>query len=217
MFSNGSLSSISLATVTPSWVTVGAPNFLSIATLRPRGPSVVLTASATVSTPRLSARRASSLKQDLLCHILENPPLITVGSRQVGSHRSVSLLYLTALVEKDADRLSTLVCGEWEDDALIQLDSFRQSPRGSRVSPANKQEQTERRRLCFATARSLRVTTTKIRSLISPCARTRSCKKAGIGWYAEYAKKSMGNACHARKHLGVRAFSHRDRIDYFYN
>src|SRR6266540_709883 len=62
MFSNGSLSSISLATVTPSWVTVGAPNFLSIATLRPRGPSVVLTASATTSTPRLSARRASSLK-----------------------------------------------------------------------------------------------------------------------------------------------------------
>jgi hypothetical protein len=33
--------------------------------------------------------------------------------------------YLTALVEKDADRLSTLVCGEWEDEALIELDSFQ--------------------------------------------------------------------------------------------
>lgn len=33
--------------------------------------------------------------------------------------------YLKALVEKDADRLSTLVCGEWEDDALIELDSFQ--------------------------------------------------------------------------------------------
>ena len=33
--------------------------------------------------------------------------------------------YLNALVEKDADRLSTLVCGEWEDDALIELDSFQ--------------------------------------------------------------------------------------------
>jgi hypothetical protein len=33
--------------------------------------------------------------------------------------------YLTALVEKDADRLSTLVCGEWEEDALIELDSFQ--------------------------------------------------------------------------------------------
>ena len=33
--------------------------------------------------------------------------------------------YLTALVEKDEDRLSTLVCGEWEEDALIELDSFQ--------------------------------------------------------------------------------------------
>jgi hypothetical protein len=33
--------------------------------------------------------------------------------------------YLNALVEKDADRLSTLVCGEWEEDALIELDSFQ--------------------------------------------------------------------------------------------
>jgi hypothetical protein len=33
--------------------------------------------------------------------------------------------YLTALVEKDADRLSTLVCGAWEEDALIELDSFQ--------------------------------------------------------------------------------------------
>jgi len=33
--------------------------------------------------------------------------------------------YLNALVEKDADRLSTLVCGDWEEDALIELDSFQ--------------------------------------------------------------------------------------------
>ena len=33
--------------------------------------------------------------------------------------------YLNALVEKDADRLSTLACGEWEEDALIELDSFQ--------------------------------------------------------------------------------------------
>jgi len=32
--------------------------------------------------------------------------------------------YLTALVAKDADRLPTLVCGDWEEDALIELDSF---------------------------------------------------------------------------------------------
>ncbi len=60
MFSNGSSSSISLATVTPSWVMVGAPHFLSNATLRPLGPSVTLTALASASTPVLSARRALS-------------------------------------------------------------------------------------------------------------------------------------------------------------
>ena len=33
--------------------------------------------------------------------------------------------YLNALVEKDATRLTTLSCGEWEDDALLELDSFQ--------------------------------------------------------------------------------------------
>ena len=33
--------------------------------------------------------------------------------------------YLNALVEKDETRLSTLVCGDWEEDALIELDSFQ--------------------------------------------------------------------------------------------
>lgn len=33
--------------------------------------------------------------------------------------------YLSALVAKDADRLSTLSCGDWEDDALLELDSFQ--------------------------------------------------------------------------------------------
>ncbi len=46
MFSSGSFSSTSLATVTPSLVMVGPPNFFSRTTLRPFGPSVTLTASA---------------------------------------------------------------------------------------------------------------------------------------------------------------------------
>ncbi len=46
MFSSGSESSISLATVTPSFVIVGAPNFLSMTTFRPLGPRVTFTASA---------------------------------------------------------------------------------------------------------------------------------------------------------------------------
>jgi hypothetical protein len=33
--------------------------------------------------------------------------------------------YLNALVAKDANRLSTLSCGEWESDALLELDSFQ--------------------------------------------------------------------------------------------
>jgi hypothetical protein len=33
--------------------------------------------------------------------------------------------YLNALVNKESDRLPTLVCGEWEEDALIEIDSFQ--------------------------------------------------------------------------------------------
>ncbi len=59
MFSSGSASSISLATVTPSLVIVGEPNFFSMTTLRPLGPRVTLTASASLLTPRRIAARAS--------------------------------------------------------------------------------------------------------------------------------------------------------------
>src|SRR5437660_3345451 len=60
MFSKGSSSSTSLAMVTPSLVMVGAPNFFSSTTLRPLGPSVTLTASASLSTPASRPRRAAS-------------------------------------------------------------------------------------------------------------------------------------------------------------
>ncbi len=73
MFSSGSASSISLATVTPSFVTVGAPNFLSMTTFRPFGPSVTFTASASWSTPRFSAARASVLKYSSLLAIDKYP------------------------------------------------------------------------------------------------------------------------------------------------
>src|SRR3954447_7866282 len=45
--------------VTPSFVIVGAPHFLSMTTLRPFGPSVTLTVSASRSTPRCNESRAS--------------------------------------------------------------------------------------------------------------------------------------------------------------
>src|SRR5689334_21433647 len=60
MFSNLSASSISFATVTPSLVTRGAPKLFSSTTLRPFGPSVTLTASARISTPRSILLRAST-------------------------------------------------------------------------------------------------------------------------------------------------------------
>src|SRR4051812_34171319 len=65
-FSYGSSSSTSLAIVTPSLVIVGAPHFLSMTTLRPRGPSVTFTALARASTPRSSARRAESSNSRVL-------------------------------------------------------------------------------------------------------------------------------------------------------
>src|SRR6266446_4813839 len=59
MFSNLSLSSISLATVTPSLVIRGAPKLLSRTTLRPLGPKVTLTASVSMSIPCSIRSRAS--------------------------------------------------------------------------------------------------------------------------------------------------------------
>src|SRR5207248_1462031 len=70
MFSNLSSSSISLATVTPSLVIRGAPKDLSSTTLRPLGPSVTLTASARMSTPRNMRSRASTENFTSLAAIL---------------------------------------------------------------------------------------------------------------------------------------------------
>jgi hypothetical protein len=58
MFSKRSSSSTSLLTVTPSLVTVGPPKDLSIITLRPVGPMVMATASASFSTPLTILARA---------------------------------------------------------------------------------------------------------------------------------------------------------------
>src|SRR5438477_11000075 len=69
IFSYGSSSSISFATVTPSFVIVGLPNFLSRITLRPLGPSVALTARASFSMPRSNACRALSSNCNCLAAI----------------------------------------------------------------------------------------------------------------------------------------------------
>src|SRR5690606_35586262 len=72
-FWNLSLSSISLATDTPSLVTVGAPKLFSSTTLRPRGPSVTLTAFARMLTPSTMRLRASSEKRTSFAAIIRFP------------------------------------------------------------------------------------------------------------------------------------------------
>src|SRR6056297_4219 len=73
MFSNLFSSSISLATETPSLVTVGAPKLFSSTTLRPFGPRVTLTALARVSTPFSILVRASSEKRTSLALMIDLP------------------------------------------------------------------------------------------------------------------------------------------------
>src|SRR5690606_37385397 len=72
MFSNLSSSSISLATETPSLVMRGAPNDLSMTTLRPFGPRVTFTASARMLTPRSMRSRASREKRTSLAAIFSS-------------------------------------------------------------------------------------------------------------------------------------------------
>src|SRR5688572_3069765 len=72
MFSNLFSSSISLATVTPSLVTVGAPHDFSITTLRPRGPSVTFTALASVLRPCAICLRACTLNRISLAAMVDS-------------------------------------------------------------------------------------------------------------------------------------------------
>src|SRR5882757_3387641 len=70
-----SSSSISLATVTPSLVTVGEPQLFSMTTLRPRGPRVTLTVLARTSRPWPMLRRADAENRISLAAILRSPVL----------------------------------------------------------------------------------------------------------------------------------------------
>src|SRR5580692_3159122 len=74
MFSSRSSSSISLATVTPSLVTKGAPKLFSSTTLRPLGPRVTVTASAKTFTPLRIFSRASWEKRTILADIIFASP-----------------------------------------------------------------------------------------------------------------------------------------------
>ena len=75
---------------TPSLVMVGAPNFLSSTTLRPLGPMVTLTASASLLTPASRERRASSSNFRIfdMCSLLVR--VSSVGRDGSGRHLMVA-------------------------------------------------------------------------------------------------------------------------------
>src|SRR2546428_2151558 len=156
MSSYGSFSSISLATVTPSFVIVGLPNFLSMTTLRPFGPSVAFTASAMdVDAPE--QRRPGVLGElELLWHrsrpsLLENGEDVFLAHDQVllvieldlgagvlpeqnlvpGLHVERDLLALVGdLAVADGDHLGLLrlLLGRVRDDDPALLDLFLLEP-----------------------------------------------------------------------------------------
>src|SRR6202163_1130382 len=81
VFSMGSLSSISRTIVTPSLVTVGAPNFFSRTTLRPLGPSVMRTDEATMSMPFFRACLASTSNVTVFAICFFPLPLLLLAVR----------------------------------------------------------------------------------------------------------------------------------------
>src|SRR5437868_11173018 len=113
MFSYGSSSSISFATVTPSFVIVGLPNFLSRITLRPLGPSVALTAFDSFSIPRSNACRAFSSNCNCLAAIVVNYLLKLTNDAEdiVLTHDQVGLAVdfdFSAAVFRNQHRISFL-------------------------------------------------------------------------------------------------------------
>src|SRR5262245_47438134 len=98
MFSNLSFSSISLATETPSLVTVGAPNERSSTTLRPFGPSVTFTASARMFSPWTILARAPSWKRTSLAGIVFSPGILGSGLRAFDDAHQVFLAHDEELV-----------------------------------------------------------------------------------------------------------------------
>src|SRR4051812_40548876 len=76
MLASLSSSSISLATVTPSLVTVGEPHDFSMMTLRPRGPSVTFTVLARMLSPLAMLWRADCAKTISLAAMFRSLPLL---------------------------------------------------------------------------------------------------------------------------------------------
>src|SRR3954463_13663696 len=130
MFSSGSLRSISLATVTPSLVIVGEPNFLSRTTLRPFGPRVTLTASASWLTPRSTAWRDCSpyticFAISVSCFALLLFLGVAGGARAVFDHgQHFVLAHDEVLLTIELDFLAGILA---EEDLVARFDIERDS------------------------------------------------------------------------------------------
>src|SRR5437867_3697809 len=128
MFSYLSSSSISLATVTPSLVTVGEPKLFWRMTLRPLGPSVTLTARASLPTPRRMASRASWSNAICLAAIL--PPryaLLDDGEHILFTHQQDVVACGTSL---------ELVAGPAGEQDLVALLDLQRPARAVLEHPA---------------------------------------------------------------------------------
>src|SRR4030095_573722 len=121
MFWSLSFSSISLATETPSFVTVGAPNERSSTTLRPFGPSVTLTALARMFTPSTMRARASAPKMTSLD---VSPDFFSDSVRclLLDDGEEVFLAHHEQLVAVDLDGLAAVLA---EQHAVAHLDVQR--------------------------------------------------------------------------------------------
>src|SRR5215469_13262539 len=119
MFSKGCSSEISLATVTPSWVTVGEPNFLSRATLRPLGPRVALTASAIRSMPFVSERRASS--SNTSCFAIEIILPFRIDQSELANDSQDVIFFEHEVLFVIELELSTTILGEQDAVALAHI------------------------------------------------------------------------------------------------
>src|SRR6266849_6110972 len=84
MFSKRFSNSISLTTVTPSLVTVGAPKLRWIITLRPLGPKVTRAASATSAAPATIPALALSCSSTVLAGMYVDLHLVNLVQNATG-------------------------------------------------------------------------------------------------------------------------------------
>src|SRR6266498_3571409 len=126
LFSQGSSSSISLAMVTPSLVMVGAPHFLSRTTLRPFGPIVMATASASLSTPASRPRRASSSNISTFAVMTPPPDYLAADGENVPGRKDQILDSLDLDLGAPVLRVDDLVAdAHVHGDALAILELAR--------------------------------------------------------------------------------------------